>query len=143
MIKIINGKKYNTQTAENLGEYWNGLSTRDFGYCTETLYKKRTGEFFLHGDGGPMTKYKKTIGANTWSGGEKIIPMSFEEAREWAEKHLEAEEYEKIFGEVDENGNVKGVMYSLPISSIEKVKRTATERRCSASQVIADLIATL
>lgn len=143
MIKIINGKKYNTQTAENLGEYWNGLSVRDFGHCTETLYKKRTGEFFLHGEGGPMTKYKKTIGMNEWSGGEKIIPLTFEEAREWAETHLDAEEYEKIFGEVDESGDVKGVLYSLPVSSIEKVKRIATERRCSASQVITELIASL
>ena len=68
--------------------------------------------------------------------------MTFEEARRWAEEHLEAEEYEEIFGEVEEGG-MKGVMYSLPITAIERVKRVAQERRCSASQVIEDLIKTL
>lgn len=143
MVKIINGKKYNTNTAEKVGEYWNGLSTRDFGHCTETLYKKRTGEFFLHGEGGPMTKYRVNIDSNSWTGGEKIIPMTFDEARMWAEEHLEADEYEAAFGEVSEDGETKGVMYSLPVAAIEKVKRKATEKRCSASQIIAELIETL
>lgn len=143
MQKIIKGKKYNTETAEEVGSWWNGRSTRDFSYCKERLYKKRTGEFFLYGIGGPMTKYKRYIDANSWEGGEQIIPMSFDEARDWAEEHLEAEEYEAIFGEVSEDGETKGVLYSLPISAIEKVKRVATERRCSASKVIEDLISTL
>ncbi|MCR5718682.1 MAG: hypothetical protein K6F80_06595, partial [Oscillospiraceae bacterium] len=87
--------------------------------------------------------YSKSVGQNCWSGDERIIPMTFDEAQEWAEEHLEAEEYEAIFGEVSEDGETKGVLYSLPLSAIEKVKRIATERRCSASKVIEDLISTL
>ena len=143
MVKIIGGKKYNTDTAEKVGGYWNGLSPRDFGSCSETLYKKRTGEFFLYGEGGPMTKYRVCIDSNSWSGGEKIIPMTFDEARQWAEEHLGTDEYEAAFGEVSEDGETKGVMYSLPVSAIEKVKRKATEKRCSASQIISELIDTL
>lgn len=32
----------------------------------------------------------------------KIIPLSIEEAKEWAEENLSGDEYEYIFGEVEE-----------------------------------------
>lgn len=57
MKKIINGKMYNTETATELGDFWNGLSTSDFRNLSETLYRKKNGEFFLYGQGGAMTEY--------------------------------------------------------------------------------------
>lgn len=101
MKQIINGKKYDTGTAEKVGSWSNCCSCRDFSSCTEELYRKRTGEYFLYGSGGPMSKYSQSYG-NTTSGGEKIIPMTEAEARKWAEKHLDGDEYEEIFGEVEE-----------------------------------------
>ena len=101
MKQIINGKKYDTETATEVGSWWNGLSTRDFSHCRETLYRKRTGEYFLYGIGGPMSGYSHSCG-NMTSGGEKIIPMTEAEAREWAEGRLGCDEYEEIFGEVEE-----------------------------------------
>ena len=62
MKKIINGKKYDTETATKIGEYSNGYSTSDFHYIDETLYRKKTGEFFLYGEGGPMTRYSHACG---------------------------------------------------------------------------------
>lgn len=56
MKKIINGKMYNTETATELGNFWNGLSTNDFRNLSETLYRKKNGEFFLYGQGGAMTE---------------------------------------------------------------------------------------
>ena len=101
MKKIINGKKYDTETATKLGTYWNGYGTSDFHYLDEALYQKKTGEFFLFGDGGAMTKYAERDG-DGYSGGTKIIPVSEEEARDWAERHLSADKFEDIFGEVAE-----------------------------------------
>ena len=46
MKKIINGKKYDTDTAEQIGYDNNGLLCSDLSYIEETLYKKKTGEFF-------------------------------------------------------------------------------------------------
>lgn len=138
MQKIINGKKYNTETAEQVGFYSN--NRHDYSWKDETLYKKRTGEFFLFGEGGPASSYCTWVDNNSRTEGEKIVPMTFEEARQWAEEHLEVEEYEKIFGEVEDSGEMKGVMYSLPVNLIEKVKRKATERRITASQLVAELI---
>lgn len=103
MKKAINNKIYDTNTAINVGEWWNKLPYNDLNFCSETLYRKKTGEFFLHGEGGPMSKYVVQIGNNEWGGGEKIIPLSYEAAQKWAEEHLDGDEYAKIF-EIDEDG---------------------------------------
>ena len=102
MKKIINGKMYNTETAKEIGHWWNNYSCRDFNYCREFLYRKKTGEYFLYGVGGSMSKYSQLCGQNCWSGGEGITPMTELDAKIWAEEHLTADEYEEIFGEVEE-----------------------------------------
>ena len=101
MKKIINGKMYNTETAKCVGsdQY---LYPGELYYCCETLYRKRNGEYFLHGEGGPASKYNVEVGENSWSGGEKIIPMDIHEAKEWAEEYIDAEEYVAEFGEPEE-----------------------------------------
>lgn len=143
MKKIINGKRYDTDTAKECGTAYSKLGRRDFGYWEETLYQKRTGEFFLYGEGGPASRYAVYAGQNSWSGGEKIMPMSVENAMKWAAEHLEAEEYESIFGEVAEDESKKVVTYSLPIFAIEKVKRIAVEQGISLSEVVERAISAL
>ncbi len=101
MKKIINGKRYDTGTAKLIGEASYSNRT-DFNYWSEELYQKRTGEFFIYGEGGPASKYSRSTGQNQWSGGEKIIPLTIKEAKEWAEKYLDADEYEILF-EVEED----------------------------------------
>ena len=101
MRKIINGKMYNTETASEIDSWWNGKSVRDFGYCKETLYKKKTGEFFLYGEGGAATAYRSKWG-DMWGDGTKIIPMTDAETREWVECKLDAEVYIELFGEPEE-----------------------------------------
>lgn len=101
MKKIINNKRYDTETARLVGEWDNGLSGRDFARCDEDLYQKKTGEYFLHGEGGGNSKYGEWHG-NSGGPGETIILMTAEEAREWAEKRLTAEEYEAEFAVDDE-----------------------------------------
>lgn len=102
MKMIINGRKYDTETAKMVGYWSNNYSYSDFNYCEERLYKKKTGEYFLYGEGGAMSKYSVSCGQNTWGSGQTIIPMKESNAREWAEKHLSVDEYEKLFGEVKE-----------------------------------------
>lgn len=97
MKKILNGKLYNTDTAKLIGGYSYG-TPRDFKYIAEDLYKKKTGEFFIAGEGGAMTEYFRQTGQNSYSGGEDIFPLTEKEAREWAEEHLTAEEYIEAFG---------------------------------------------
>lgn len=101
MKKIINGRKYDTETAKEVGFYSNGYPHGDFNWCQQTLYRKRNGEYFLHGEGGALTIYAKNI-QNGTTGGSRIVPMSEDEAKEWTENYLSCDEYEKIFGEVEE-----------------------------------------
>lgn len=140
MKKIINGKMYNTDTAQELGFNSNSGDWRDFSHYCETLYRKRTGEFFLCGEGGPMTKYAVSVGQNQWSGGSRIMPMSWDEARAWAEENLASDEYESIFGEVVENDEKTTVTLSLSTSSIERAKRASGQRGISLSAYIESLI---
>lgn len=141
MKKIISNKLYNTDTAEEVGCWGNGLTPRDFAYCSETLYRKRTGEFFLYGVGGPRSKYAESRGNNAWSGGEKIIPLTYDVARAWAEEHLDADEYEALFGPVSEDGSRLSVGYSLASSTVDTIRRRAAELGISASAYIDRLVA--
>jgi hypothetical protein len=84
MIKVINGKRYNTETSELLAEYENGLYGGDFGRLSEDLYRTKNGAFFLHGSGGAITVYSKSYGGNRM-GGERIVPMTDEEVLGWLE----------------------------------------------------------
>lgn len=140
MKKIIKGKVYDTETAKEVGSYCNGGNWRDFNHFEETLYQKKTGEFFLFGEGGPMTRYAEATGQNSWSGGSRIMPMAYKEAQEWAEAHLDGDEYEAIFGAVVEDDTKKLVTYSLTVTASEKLKRLAQEAGTSASELLEKLI---
>lgn len=101
MVKIINRKKYNTETAELLAEWSNNLGCGNFRNVHEFLYRKRTGEYFLYGYGGPMSRFAESDG-DGWTGGEDIITFTEEDARSWCEQHFDGDTYESIFGEVEE-----------------------------------------
>ena len=58
-------------------------------------------KYFLYGEGGALTEYARSVcGGST--GGSRIIPMTEEGAKNWAMEHLECDEYEALFGEVEE-----------------------------------------
>lgn len=101
MKKIIRGKMYNTETAKGLASYIY-LGPSDFNYFEETLYKKKTGEYFLFGKGNAASKYAVSEGSNSWSSGWDIIPISESKARSWMESYCDADEYIAVFGEPEE-----------------------------------------
>lgn len=140
MKKIINGRRYDTESAKFIGEDTYGGSVTDFQYWAETLYQKRTGEFFIYGKGGPMSRYAVSCGQNEWTGGAQIIPIEPERAREWAEEHLTADEYEEIFGEVSEDDGKRTVTYSLPESVIAKIKAESLKTGKTFSEIVSEAV---
>lgn len=86
MRKIIDGKLYDTKTAEELHSWSNGYGTSDFHHCYEALYKTPKGALFLHGEGGALSKYAESHGNSRGSGAD-ITPMTREEAMAWLEQH--------------------------------------------------------
>ena len=138
MKKIINSKRYDTETSAFCGEYssiWG-----DFHDYEEQLYQKRTGEYFLYGKGGPLSRYAVSCG-NAHEGGEDIVPLTVEEAMQWAEKHLDAEKYETLFN-IDEEvtGKKKSVLLSLDDAAVTKLKNLAGQKGLPMSRVVENLI---
>lgn len=131
MKKIINGKVYDTEKAKKVASWYSSYARNDFHYYEEELYKKKTGEFFLYGEGNAASPYSRSCGQNEWCGGEKIVPMTFAEAQEWAEKHLDGDEYCAIFGEPDEDADdvTLGIAVSAEVAA--KLRRAAAENGIS------------
>lgn len=100
-MKIIKNKKlYDTETSSMLGELWNGYT--GLKCYSETLYYKQNGEYWLHIIGGAMTSLARPTGINGLTGGEKIVSLTREEARQWCEHNLDAETYISIWGTPEE-----------------------------------------
>lgn len=135
MKKIIKGKQYNTETAVRVGAWDNGRYTNDFAYCSEDLYRKKNGEFFLHGEGGAMSQYASRCGDNTGYG-ETIIPLTYREAQAWAERHLTGDGYEEIFGEVQEDDTAVQIHVSMTAAEAEIIKRNAALEGMTVSSYI-------
>jgi len=141
MKKVIEGALYNTETAKEIGAWDNGLYGRDFGRCSETLYRTKSGKYFLHGDGGPMSKYAVRHG-NSTSGSEEIRPYTPAEAAEWAEEHLTADEYAAEFGEPEEAADGREALnISIPAELKRRFEQVKKQTGKSISQQIVDKFA--
>lgn len=138
MKKIINGKRYDTEKAEYIGEA-SYSNPGDFNHWTEELYRKRTGEYFLYGAGGPSSKYAVRVELNSWSGGEKLVPITYEEAKEWVEKYLEADKYEELFGVVEDLSRTS-ITLSVPMAAADMLRRESAKTGKSISDIASDLI---
>lgn len=136
MIKIINNRRYDTEKATQVGIWSNDRSYRDFSHCSETLYRKRTGEYFIYGEGGPQSKYARAVDQNSWRGGEDITPLTVEEARRWAEEHLSADAYEAEFGEVAEDDSRTVLSITMAASLAERLRREAAKAEMTLSAYI-------
>jgi len=89
MKQVINGKLYNTETADAIADntFRDGTNRRNQGRCT-TLYKTRSGKFFAHHE-------------TSWQGEHNNIePLTAAEAKECFEDFRgDADQYEDVFGE--------------------------------------------
>ena len=140
MKKVIRGRLYDTNTAKPIGSTFGGaeLST-DFHYWEETLYKKRTGEYFLCCFGGAMSKYGVWHG-NAGEPGTAIKPLAYDEAKAWAEKALDGDEWIAEFGDPEENGDKTTMNISVTVGAADIVKRAAQKAGKNVSEMIETLI---
>lgn len=94
MKKIINGVRFDTEKATLIAETDNlgagASSVTDFSYWSAGLYKTpRSGRYFLAGEGGARSMFSRSVGQNSWSGGEDLIPFEDEAAAfRWAQEEL-------------------------------------------------------
>lgn len=138
MKKIINGKRYDTDTAREIGCNYH-YEDRLYGWA-ETLYLKKSGEYFLFGEGGPGSRYARAEGSNSWANGWDIFPMTFDEAKKWTEKNLDAKTYEENFGVIEDDETAEVMTIKLPASTAAKIRRRAQETGKKIGEVIAEAI---
>lgn len=133
MKKVIKGRVYCTDTAKELG-YWSNTANRsDFAWSCETLYKTKSGQYFLHCEGGPMSRYASHFGNNSGYG-EKIEVLSIDQAKTWAEERLDGDEYEEIFGVPEEDDLKVTVLISGEAKAILEEQQSRTNK--SFAQII-------
>ena len=118
MNKVIDGAVYNTDTAILLSSIDSGHSYHDFEYYTESLFRTKAGKYFLYGSGNGNSRYGEWHG-NSGGSGEKIMPFTYDEAKQWGEKNLNGDEYIKIFGDPEDDERVQ---MSIILSSAARKK---------------------
>lgn len=98
MKRIIDGKRYNTETATEITSREHGYYN-DFHHYSETLYRTRKGAFFLHGEGGPLSKYGCSLSGSMRGSGSDLIVLTEHEARDWLEQHGCTHALETLYGD--------------------------------------------
>ena len=136
MITIFNGKKYSTETARKVAVGSNGLKPDDVNFVVETLYRKRTGEYFIHGVGGAMSIYAKAAYGGGMMSGENIVPLSFDKAKEWAKKIMPEKEFDDEFGEIADCDTRIIMSITMSESVAKRLRREAAERGISVSTLL-------
>ena len=88
MIRVIDGKRYNTETAEKLANGSSNCGKSDFSWFDEDLYVTPKGNYFLASEGYANSKYAESYGGMRGAG-EGLIPLTRHEALEWCERQAE------------------------------------------------------
>lgn len=128
MKKIIRGRKYDTETARKVGCKTERAQYGDVDYA---LYRKRTGEYFVHAE----FSYMLDDGNPDY-----IKPLSADEANEWAQEHLNADVCEAEFGEIVDDGETISASINLPRKTYDKLRRLAVEAGEPMSKYMTKLI---
>lgn len=111
MKRVIEGKLYNTETAELIHEWSNNMGSRDFKHCEESLYRTTKGAWFLVGEGGPMSKYAEPVSGGM-IGGSALTPLSDREAQRWLEDRQA--QCRRDYGSLHGRGSVTMSINDLP-----------------------------
>jgi hypothetical protein len=86
MKRVIDGKIYNTDTAEQIGSTESGVSS-DYRYYYEALYKTTRGRYFIEYIGGAMSQYAVNYGPNFVRGSSGIRVVDAYDALAWCERY--------------------------------------------------------
>lgn len=102
MKKTINGKTYNTDTAQWVGSWSNNCYANDLDFESATLYCTKKGAFFLHREGGAASSLRAPSALGGFCGGQKIVPLTREDAFKWCQENGVEDAIEQHFSDLSE-----------------------------------------
>lgn len=135
MKKILNGKKCDTDTAIKLGSYMKDISEPN-GYA-ETLYRTKSGAFFIHGTGNKMSPYASLSDSGELICGEQIRLVSADYAQKWAKANLGSDEYNNIFTTYKGSKQMCISVSSAAKTELDKLRASTGK---SPSQIVSEAI---
>jgi hypothetical protein len=141
MKKVINNKVYDTEKARKVASWVNKkYKPDDAHFYKETLYQKKTGEFFLHGEGGKLSLYRETAHGD-WVAGEGIRPLTFDGARIWASESMSTDDYLAEFEPDEDEKAILTVKISSKARDIGK--QVALDQGTTLTKMIEDFLLNL
>lgn len=138
MKRVVNGRVCDTSTACVLGDWWNGAS--GINYFMRTLYRSRSGVYFIHSEGGANTICSVPRGDDGFCPGESIEVLSFEAAKNWAKDHLSEAAYNHAFPELLSEADASVLKVRLSAEAFAKLKRQKDLLSKPMSVILTDLI---
>lgn len=105
--KIIANRVYNTETAILLKKTQK-----------ESLFRKRTGEYFLFSENETE---------------KKIVPLNWNDAILWAKEHLSGVEYEIAFGKTMQEDELSVIPVRVTASLLRRIRNIASSQGISVS----------
>jgi len=96
MKQSINGFRYDTEKAIRVFDYSFG-NAGDFRRQDFSVYRSQRGHWFIAGSGGPLTRFARPAGDNSWRGGSRIIPLSPEDVLDLAEQVQDDVDVDQVF----------------------------------------------
>lgn len=143
MKKIIRNKVYDTDTAQLIKQADHPNITSGEGSCKQSLYRKKTGDYFLFVDGARTDVFDNLVLENNAHDRERhIYPLTYEQARAWAESEMSADEWLAIFEPVEDD-SLCALNLTLSASAVSKFRLAAQRQQISQRELMERLIETL
>ncbi len=101
--RVIDGKLYNTETAEFVCDMSGPYNRGDFNWDQTYLYRSPKGQFFVAGEGHASSRWGRPVGDGRYPGNGLFL-VTDEGARTIAEKHCgnDVGTFTRFFGEPEE-----------------------------------------
>ncbi len=138
MKKVIDGRVYDTDKAQLLGEVQHG-DYGNFESWGQALYKSKSGLYFMNCWGGPLSQYGYSCPGGNISGDDFIHPVNIEQAKNWSEKNMTGDEYIEAFGDPEDTEKT-AMTFTIDNDIALKLREYQSNTGKSMSSIVSDLI---
>jgi hypothetical protein len=129
---VIKNKVYDTATAQE-------ITRHEHNDVTETLYRKKTGEYFAHFYNATADDTYKA----GWHGKDKIAPFDFEEAKAWGLLRLDSDRYRELFEGQVGSDDIVGITVRISAESLARLRKVQSETGETIAKILDRLVASI